>query len=103
MSAHDDPYRACTFEEFWPSYLAMHSRPETQRLHALATLTAIGCVVGGLATGHFWLVALAPLADHAIAQLSHRVFEKNRTTPWKNPLWHARAELRLLRRVLSRG
>ena len=38
----------------------------------------------------------APLVDHAIAQVSHRLFEQNRTTPWRHPLWHARAEVRML-------
>jgi hypothetical protein len=47
------------------------------------------------------LIFLAPLADYAIAQASHRVFEKNATTPWKNLAWHARAELRMLRLVLT--
>ncbi len=38
-----------------------------------------------------------PLVDYAIAQSSHRLFEKNRTLPWKNTVWHTRAELRMFR------
>lgn len=96
----EDPYAARSFEEFWPHYVRLHSKPETQKLHALATLTFGALAVGGIALRRPLLVALAPLADYAIAQTSHRVFERNRTTPWKNHAWHARAELRMLRLVL---
>lgn len=96
------PYDARTFEEFWPHYLRLHSRPETQAMHAVATLTALALVATALATRRPWLLGAAVLADYAIAQTSHRVFEKNRTTPWKNHAWHVRAELRLLRLVLMR-
>jgi len=37
------------------------------------------------------LLLAAPLVNFAIAQASHRAFEQNRTTPWKNQLWHTRA------------
>ena len=69
-------------------------------LHAAASLAFGALALGGLALRKPLLLALAPLADHAIAQVSHRLYEKNRTSPWKNPAWHARAELRMLRLVL---
>jgi hypothetical protein len=96
----DDPYAARTFEEFWPHYLAMHSHPTNQRVHALATGSFLALAATGLATGRPLLLLAAPLADHVIAQLGHRLFEGNRTTPWRHPLWHARAELRLFRGVV---
>jgi hypothetical protein len=45
------------------------------------------------------LALLAPLVDHAIAQLSHRR-DGVKTLPHKRPLWHARAEWRLFRQSL---
>jgi len=96
-----DPYAAPTFEEFWPHYVRLHSKPRTQALHAVATVTAGALALGGLALRRPLLIALAPVADYAIAQTSHRLFERNRTSPWKNSAWHARAELRMLRLVLS--
>jgi hypothetical protein len=96
----DDPYAVRTFEEFWPHYVRLHSKPETQALHAVASLTFGALALGGVALRKPLLIALAPLADYAIAQTSHRLFEKNRTAPWKNHAWHARAELRMLRLVL---
>jgi hypothetical protein len=95
------PYDASTFEEFWPHYVRLHTRPETQALHAVATLTCIGLVGAAVVLRNPLFALAAPLADHAIAQVSHRVFEANRTTPWKNQLWHTRAELRMLRLVLT--
>lgn len=96
-----DPYAVRTFEEFWPHYVRLHTRPETQALHAVATLTCLGLLGAAVVARHPLLALVAPLADYAIAQASHRLFESNRTTPWKNQVWHTRAELRMLRLVLT--
>lgn len=85
-----------TFEDdFWPWYESQHLRRETRVIHALATAANAGCIVAGLWLGSWSLVALGPIVDHVFAQMSHRRFEGNRTRPWRHPLWHARAELRL--------
>jgi hypothetical protein len=97
-----DPYAARTFEEFWPHYVRLHTRRETQALHAVATLSCVTLLGAAVVLRSPLLALAAPLADYAIAQASHRVFEANRTTPWKNQLWHTRAELRMLRLVLTR-
>lgn len=99
MSTH--PYAVDGFEEFWPHYVRLHTRTETQALHAVATLTCIGLLGAAAIARNPLLALLAPVADYAIAQASHRLFEANRTTPWKNQLWHTRAELRMLRLVLT--
>jgi hypothetical protein len=96
-----NPYRVSSFEEFWPHYLRMHSRPWTQRLHALATLSAAALLSCAIALRAPLLALAAPLVDYAIAQLAHRLFERNATRPWRHPPWHLRAELRLCRLVLT--
>ena len=96
-----DPYAVATFEEFWPHYVRLHTRRETHVLHALASLSCLGLLGAALITRQPLLALAAPLVDYAIAQTSHRLFEANRTTPWKNQLWHTRAELRMLRLVLT--
>jgi hypothetical protein len=95
------PYAVATFEEFWPHYVRLHMRPETQALHAVATLSCVTLLGAAVVLRQPLLALAAPLADYAIAQASHRLFEANRTTPWKNQLWHTRAELRMLRLVLT--
>jgi hypothetical protein len=96
-----DPYTARSFDEFWPHYVRMHSRRETQLAHAMATTTCGALMIAAMAKRSPALLLLAPIVDHAIAQVSHRAFQKNATTPWKRPSWHARAELRMLRLVLT--
>lgn len=95
------PYDVRTFEDFWPHYVRLHTRPETQWLHALASVSCLALLGAGLAMRQPMLLALAPVADYLIAQASHRIFESNRTTPWKRQTWHTRAELRMLRLVVS--
>lgn len=101
MSAPAALYEARTFEEFWAWYARMHARPATQRAHAVGTLSCLALVVAGAWLRAPALVMLGPLVDYAIAQASHRAFEQNRTTPWRRQTWHTRAELRMLRLVLS--
>ncbi len=81
--------------EFWPWYQRAHQRLSTRIAHAVATLTCGGFLASALISGQPWLALLGPCADYAIAQLSHRLWEGNRTLPWKHPWMHLRAELRL--------
>jgi hypothetical protein len=100
-AADTSPYDAGTFEEFWPHYVQMHTRRETHLFHAAGTLSAAVLVGLALARRSPLLLLAAPLCDYALAQASHRLFERNVTRPWKNHAWHARAELRMLRLVLT--
>lgn len=94
-------YDVATFEEFWPRYVKLHSQRETQVMHGLATLSFIAFALAALVLREPLLLLAAPLADFTLAQLSHRWFERNETTPWAHPLWHARAELRMFRLVCT--
>jgi hypothetical protein len=96
-----DPYAEGTFEGFWPHYVRLHTRRETHVLHAVATLSCAALLGAAALTRQPLLALAAPLADYLVAQSSHRLFEANRTTPWRKPQWHARAELRMLRLVLA--
>jgi hypothetical protein len=94
-------YAAPTFEQFWPHYVAMHTRRETHLLHAAGTLACMASLTAAAWTRQPALVLLGPLLDYALAQASHRIFERNRTTPWAHHAWHTRAELRMLWLVLT--
>jgi hypothetical protein len=95
-------YEAASFEEFWPHYVRLHTRPQTQWLHALATSSAATLIALALLGKQPLFLLLFPIADYALAQTSHRMFEKNRSTPWRNVHWHARAELKMFRLVVLR-
>ena len=100
-SAAFDAYSVHTFEDFWPHYVRMHTQRATHVCHAAGSLACIGLVVTAALTAQPVLAVVGPLVDYALAQASHRLFEANRTMPWKNQLWHTRAELRMLRLVLA--
>ena len=97
----NDPYAVTDFEAFWPHYVRLHQKPETEKWHAVATLASVTLIGAALVHKSLLLLAIAPLANHLIAQSSHRLFERNRSTPWRNPLWHTRAEFRMLGLVLT--
>jgi hypothetical protein len=94
-------YSEQDFEHFWPHYVRLHTRRETQVMHAIATVSCVSLLTLGVALRQPLLLVAAPISDYLIAQASHRWFESNKTTPWKNQLWHTRAEFRMLRLVLS--
>ena len=92
----DQMYEAKTFDEFWGYYQDIHASRAVRIAHAMATTSAIGLLAAAIAKRSIKLAIAAPLVDFAIAQASHRG-EGIRTKPYKRPLWHARAELRLWR------
>ena len=47
-----------TFSEFWPFYLAEHSRPGTRWFHLIGTLIGLAVVVYFIAIGRWWLFPL---------------------------------------------
>jgi hypothetical protein len=92
-------YAAQSFEEFWDQYQELHAGRGTRLAHAIGTTSALVLLGLALARRSSKLALAAPLIDYAIAQLSHRVGGE-RTQPYRKPLWHARAELRLWRSTL---
>jgi len=90
-----------SFKDFWPIYVRLHSKKPTRLLHACATLSAIALVATALMTRKPLLLLLVPIVDYAIAQISHRLFERNVTRPWLHPLLHARAEIYMLLLTLT--
>ncbi|HEY5921612.1 MAG TPA: Mpo1-like protein [Kofleriaceae bacterium] len=92
-------YAARTFEEFWDHYQELHAGRGTRLAHAVATSSAILLLVLAVARRSRKLALAAPVVDYAIAQLAHRSTGE-RTQPYRKPLWHVRAELRLFRSTL---
>ena len=81
-----------SFADFWPYYLAEHSRPATRVVHLLATLTWLTLLVGALLTRTWWLLALIPVAAYGLAWFSHFFIERNRPATFKYPLYSLLAD-----------
>jgi hypothetical protein len=77
-----------TFAEFYPCYLAEHSRPATRRLHFLGTAAALVLIVAFAVTLDWWLLLAAPLAGYLAAWVGHFVFEHNRPATFRHP-WYS--------------
>jgi hypothetical protein len=92
-------YRATSFEEFWQHYEELHAYPSVRLAHAAGTASALLLFARAILRRDPRFAIAAPIVDHVISQLSHRV-QGERTEPLRRPLWHARAELRLFRRTL---
>ena len=93
-------YEQDNFEAFWLEYEAIHADPTTRRVHAIGTFLCGLMIITGLVTGLWGLLLLGPLIDYGLAQVSHRA-KGQRTQPYRNPVWHVRAELRLFRGTIA--
>ncbi len=98
MTKHE-MYTAKTFEEFWVHYEELHAYPSVRVAHAAGTTSALLLFASAILRRDPRFAIAAPIVDHVISQLSHRV-QGEKTEPLRRPLWHARAELRLFRRTL---
>ena len=76
-----------SFSEFWPHYVAEHSRPHTRLLHLIGTAIALGCVVFFITIGWWWLFPLALIPGYGAAWIGHFFIEKNKPATFQYPLW----------------
>ncbi len=86
----ENSYR--TFEEFWPFYLAEHSRPATRWLHLAGTVIWLALLGTAMATRNWWLLAVVPFAAYGLAWFSHFFVERNRPATFKYPLFSLLAD-----------
>jgi len=90
----DTRYR--TYAEFWPFYLAQHSRAGTRALHFFGTLLGLGLLAAGLLAWDWRLLAAAPVAGYGFAWLGHAAIERNRPATFSHPLWSLLGDFRML-------
>lgn len=81
-----------TFQQFWPYYLAEHSKPATRAFHFLATATWLALLGAAVFTRTWWLLVLIPLAAYGLAWFSHFFIERNRPATFKHPLYSLLAD-----------
>lgn len=81
----EERYRS--FADFWPFYVAEHSRPGTRWLHFVGTTLGLLCLVAFLATLDWRFLVGGLVAGYAFAWVSHFFIERNRPATFKYPLW----------------
>lgn len=87
--------RAKSYREFWPIYLAEHSRPATRALHYLGTGLGLVLLAGGLVMGDWRLVVAALGAGYGLAWIGHAFVENNRPATFTHPLWSFISDFRM--------
>ena len=85
-----------TFAEFWPYYLAEHSKPATRALHALGTTVSILLLGALISMGSWWWLPLVLVPGYGAAWISHFFIEKNRPATFTYPLWSFRGDYKMI-------
>ena len=90
-----------TFEEFFPTYLAAHSKRATRILHACGLLSALAVALYGLATLRPWLLLVALAAGYLPAWCSHWFVERNTPKTFGQPLLSFRGDFLMVWMLLT--
>ncbi len=85
-----------TYREFWPFYLAEHSKRATRAFHYLGTISFIALGIYAFATGTWWALAWAGINAYAFAWFSHFVIEHNKPATFTYPIWSLVSDFRML-------
>lgn len=92
-----------TYEEFWPYYVAMHSRPETRLVHAIGTITAGIVALSGIVRlrPKPKRLLLAPVIGYGFAWASHFLIEHNNPATFGYPAWSLQGDMEMLKMLLD--
>jgi hypothetical protein len=90
-----------SFQEFWPYYVAEHSKPVNRALHFVGTVTATGCLIALIAMGKWYFFPLAFVPGYAAAWVGHFFIEHNRPATFKHPLWSFISDYKMVFFMLS--
>ena len=90
-----------SFEEFWPFYVAEHSRAATRALHFAGTAAGLATAAALAAGGKWKWLPLALIPGYAAAWAGHFLVEKNRPATFKYPLWSFMADQKMFALMLA--
>jgi hypothetical protein len=90
-----------SFAEFWPHYVAEHSKPATRALHAAGTTVGMACAVALVARGKWRLLPLAFIPGYAAAWAGHYFIEHNRPATFEHPLWSFMGDWKMMGLMLA--
>lgn len=92
--------RIKTYPEFYQFYLSQHRKLWTRIFHFIAILLVLGVIIYVLQSGKERFLWYVPIYGLGISGLSHAIFEKNRPTILKYPLWSTFSDLRMFFELL---
>ena len=90
-----------SFEEFWPYYVAMHSKAATRWVHLAGTLTGLAVSAYGLAGGRRRYLAALPVIGYGTAWPAHFLIEKNNPATFGHPAWSLRGDVKMIAMMLA--
>ena len=90
-----------SFSEFWPFYVAEHSKPTTRLLHLIGTAAGVGTVAFFIASGRWWLFPLGLVPGYGFAWVAHFLIEKNKPATFEHPLWSFMGDYKMIAMMLT--
>lgn len=90
-----------SFTEFWPHYVAEHSKPLTRLLHLLGTTLGLGCALFFIAFGRWWLFPLGLVPGYGAAWIAHFFIEHNKPATFQYPLWSFMGDYKMIAMMLT--
>lgn len=90
-----------SFKEFYPFYLAKHTKSGTKKLHFLGTSLAIFIWIYALYSGRLILLPLGLAVGYAFAWGSHYFIQKNIPATFQNPVLGFRGDFYLFYELLT--
>lgn len=90
-----------TFEDFWPYYVAMHSKAATRWVHLAGTLTGLAVSAYGLARGRRRLLFGLPVIGYGTAWPAHFLIEGNNPATFGHPAWSLRGDAKMIATMLA--
>ena len=90
-----------SFAQFWPHYVADHSKPATRVLHLAGTAAALGCTAALIAKRKWKFLPLALIPGYGAAWVGHFFVERNKPASFKYPLWSFIADYKMVALMLA--
>ena len=95
------PERIKTFKEFYPYYLNQHSKKLTRIFHFAGTFLVLGVIIYVLQSGKERFLWYIPIFGWGFSAFSHYVFEKNKPTTLKYPVFTLVSDFRMFFELLT--
>jgi hypothetical protein len=93
MAAHPE---FDSYADFFPYYVAMHSKPATRKVHFAGTTIGLVLALVGLVTRRPRMLLALPGFGYGFAWPAHWFIEKNNPASFGHPLWSLRGDFEMI-------